>query len=213
MTQKRHIKLTLISLLLIVVLLSCTLSTTKHLIETNTTSTTFTNTYFSDTKRDYVYKANIDVYGKHFGGLMIVKKIANEHHRVVFTTEFGSKILDIEVLENDFKINFVLEELNKKIVLNTLKKDFKILVQENHTVEKTYSNDDAIVYQSKAGKRTNYFFVNDCSRDLKKIVNTSKTKEKVIITFEKTAKALAKEISIDHKNIKLSIDLKYLDAN
>ena len=150
------------------------------------------------------------MYGKHLGGLMIIKKIANMHHRVVFTTEFGSRILDIELTGTDFKINFVLEELNKKILLNTLKKDFKILLQENHAVEKAYTNDDAIVYQSKTDKRTNFFFVSDCSRDLEKIVNTSKTKEKVIITFGKVVKALAKEISIDHKNIKLRINLRYV---
>jgi len=210
MPLKKHIKLTLISLLLTVGLHSCTLSTTKNLVETKTKITTYTNPYFSDVKKDYVYKATIEVYGKHLGGLMIIKKIANMHHRVVFTTEFGSRILDIELTGTDFKINFVLEELNKKILLNTLKKDFKILLQENHAVEKAYTNDDAIVYQSKTDKRTNFFFVSDCSRDLEKIVNTSKTKEKVIITFGKVVKALAKEISIDHKNIKLRINLRYV---
>ncbi len=212
MILKRQIKLILISLLLIG-LSSCTLSTTKNLVETKVTSTTFTNPYFSDTTKDYVYKANIEVYGKHLGGLMIIKKIANEHHRVVFTTEFGSRILDLEFIKNDFNINFVLDELNKKIVLNTLKKDFKLLLKEQHHIEKKYSNSEFIVYKSKAEKRNNFFFISDCSRDLNKIVNTSKTKEKVIITFDKVVKALAKEISIVHKNIKLRIELRYLDTH
>ncbi len=212
MILKRQIKLILISLLLIG-LSSCTLSTTKNLVETKVTSTTFTNPYFSDTTKDYVYKANIEVYGKHLGGLMIIKKIANEHHRVVFATEFGSRILDLEFIKNDFKLNFVLDELNKKIVLNTLKKDFKLLLKEQHHIEKKYSNSEFIVYKSKAEKRNNFFFISDCSRDLNKIVNTSKTKEKVIITFDKVVKALAKEISIVHKNIKLRIELRYLDTH
>ncbi len=210
MTQKRHIKFILISLLILLGLSSCTLSTTKDLVETNITKTIFTNPYFSDTTKDYVYKANIEVYGKHLGGLMIIKKTANKHHRVVFATEFGSKILDMELINDTFKINFVLDELNKKIILNTLKKDFKILLQENHSIEKTYSNDGAIVYQSQVDKRTNFFFVNDCSRELKKIVNTSKTKEKVVVTFDTIEKSLAKEVSINHKNIKLKIELRHL---
>jgi len=210
MNLKRHIKRILISISVLIGLSACTLSTTKNLVETKVIHTTFTNPYFSDTTKDYVYKANIEVYGKHLGGLMIIKKIANKHHRVVFATEFGSRILDFEFIKNDFKINFVLDELNKKMVLNTLKKDFKLLLKEKHHIEKRYKNSEFIVVQSKVEKRTNFFFVNDCSRDLNKIVHTSKTKEKVIITFDDAVKTLVKEISIVHKNIKLRIDLRYV---
>ena len=212
MNLKRHIQRVLISLFVFLGLSACTLSTTKNLIETKVTSKTYTNSYFSDSIKDYVYKAKIEVYGHHLGGLMIIKKIANEHYRIVFATEFGSRILDVEFVKNDFKTNFVLDELNKKIIVNTLKKDFKLLLKEKHLIEKMYTNDDAIVYQSRANKRTNFFFVSEDNHQLKKIVNTSKTKEKVMITFSQIEKDLAKEISIVHKNIKLRIDLKYLDS-
>jgi len=213
MNLKRHIQRILISLFVFLGLSACTLSTTKNLIETKVTSKTYTNSYFSDSIKDYVYKAKIEVYGHHLGGLMIIKKIANEHYRIVFATEFGSRILDLEFVKNNFKTNFVLDELNKKIIVNTLKKDFKLLLKEKHLIEKMYTNDDAIVYQSRANKRTNFFFVSEDNHQLKKIVNTSKTKEKVMITFSQIEKALAKKISIVHKNIKLRIDLKYLDTN
>ncbi len=213
MNLKRHIQRILISLFVFLGLSACTLNTTKNLIETKVISKTYTNSYFSDSIKDYVYKAKIEVYGHHLGGLMIIKKIENEHYRIVFATEFGSRILDLEFIKNDFKTNFVLDELNKKIIVNTLKKDFKLLLKEKYHIEKMYTNDDAIVYQSKTNKRTNFFFVNPSNFKLKKIVNTSKTKEKVMITFSQIEKALAKKISIVHKNIKLRIDLKYLDTN
>src|SRR5690606_33245610 len=82
------------------------------------------NPYFSDASKDYIYKASIDVYGKNFGGLLIIKKIANNQHRVAFTTEMGSKLFDFTFTEDDFKVNFILDELNKKILINILKKDF-----------------------------------------------------------------------------------------
>jgi len=200
----------LIKALIIASLTSCTLSTTKHLTAITPDVINYHNGYFSDLEKDYIYKANIEAYGHHFGGLMIIKKIKNNHHRVVFTTEFGSKMLDIELIDHNFKTNFIVDELNKKMILNTLKNDFRLILQEVHNVEKMYKNKNFIVYQSKTDKRYNFFFVNDCSRQLDSIVHASKTKEKVMVSFKNVEGQLAKELSIEHKNIKLTIDLKYV---
>ena len=79
---------------------------------------------------DYVYKAKIDVYGRYFGGILILKKVDENSHRVVFTTEFGSKIFDFLYEGDTFTKNFMIDDLDKKIIVNTLRKDFKILISE-----------------------------------------------------------------------------------
>ena len=58
----------------------------------NSTIKNIENPYFSDVGIDYVYKASIDVYKRHFGGLLIIKKIGEQQHRVAFTTEMGNKL-------------------------------------------------------------------------------------------------------------------------
>ena len=68
---------------------SCALKTTEGLRSAPITKTEITNPYFSSSAIDYIYKAKIDIYGKYFGGILIIKKVTDDMHRVVFTTEFG----------------------------------------------------------------------------------------------------------------------------
>ena len=89
------------------------MQTTKNLIVKEVSHIEVDNPYFSNTYIDYIYKAKIDIYGRKFGGILIIKKIDENSHRVVFTTEFGNKLFDF-LFENDTVINnFVIEELDK----------------------------------------------------------------------------------------------------
>ena len=89
----------------------------------------FKNPYFDNPEIDYVYKAQIEVYGNKLGGIFVAKKISDSIHRVVFTTEFGNKLMDFELSDKDFKVNYVMEELDRKMVLNTLEEDFRLLLK------------------------------------------------------------------------------------
>ncbi len=171
----------------------------------------YTATYFADRAVDYVYKAHISVYGNDFGGIFIAKRIDDISHRVAFTTEFGNKLFDFTISDTDFKVNYILEELDRSIIRNTLKRDFMLLFKKNHVVSDMYENSDFTVYKSKDGKRNNYLFLDKQSGQMKQLVNATNAKEKVIITFEPQNDKLAKNIKIDHKNIKLSINLNYLN--
>src|SRR5690606_41821271 len=68
------------------------------------------NPYFSNADIDYIYKASINVYGNHFSGLLILKKIEESKHRVAFTTEMGNKLFDFTFAENSFQVNFIRSE-------------------------------------------------------------------------------------------------------
>jgi len=197
--------------ILLLSLTSCTLKTTKGLVNARVVNNEYQNLYFSNISTDYVYKSKIDIYGNYFGGILIIKKIGNFHHRVVFATEFGSKIFDFEFQNDTFKVNAILEELDRKIIVNTLKKDFQLLLREHVSVTKQYKNADYDIYQSENRKRLNFYFINKKTETLGKLVNTSKTKEKVIITYKNIETELAKNIEIEHKNLQLKIELNYLD--
>lgn len=166
------------------------------------------NPYFSNSEIDYVYKAKIAVYGKNFGGILIIKKTGPESHRVVFTTEFGSKLFDFQFEGNTFTKNFVVEDLDKKFIINILKDDFKLLVNESATVLAVYESNNQRVYKTESDERFNFYFLEDKYEKLEKIVNTSKTKEKVEIDFTSSEENIADIITIKHKNIKLTIDLE-----
>lgn len=190
---------------------SCKTYELKNVEQKVTENTTFKNVYFADAETDYVYKANIEVYDKNVGGIFIAKKINDTLHRVVFTTDFGNKLLDFELSENEFKVNYIVEDLDKNIIKRILKEDFRLLLKINHEIAATFQNQDFSIYKANDLKRFNYFYVSKKDNKLLKLVNTSKRKEKVTFEFDSENSTFAKNITITHHNFKLKIKLNQLN--
>lgn len=166
------------------------------------------NSYFSDETKDYVYKADINIYDNNFSGIFIVKKIEEANHRIVFTTAMGNKILDFSFVNDTFKVNFILENMNKAILINILKRDFKALIQETLPIIKSYSSQDTLIYETTLDKKKYFYFK---TQQLDKIVRTNNSKEKVVFLFSEINDTIVNQIKIKHSNIKLSINLKLID--
>jgi len=208
--QKSMIRYLTISFLALALLVSCGSNPVRELPSVTVESPVFENKYFSDPVFDYVYKTNISVYGNDLSGIVIVKKIKGNAHRVVFTTDFGNKLLDFEISENDFKVNSIVEELDRKILINTLREDFRLLLREKFQIESQFENETDNILESKDKKKYNYLFVSKNGKKLHKIVHSSKRKEKLSIIFQSENNIFADNITIQHQNIKLKITLNYL---
>ena len=165
------------------------------------------NQYFSDVSLDYVYKTHIEIYGNKMGGIFIAKRFNDSIHRMVLTTDFGNKLLDFEISENSFKVNFIIDNLDKKIIINTLRDDFRTLLQVNSKVFKTYKRNNEVIYQTEYNA---YYYFDEVSRNLTKIIKTNKRKEKVVFTFDSKKTTFAENINIQHYNIKLKIDFNQI---
>lgn len=209
--QKSTVLYLIISGFFVLIVSSCSsLNVVKEYNPVALETTLFEVPYFSNPKMDYVYKANIKVYGNELSGIFIAKKINDTTHRVVFTTEFGNILLDFEISETDFKINSIVEELDKKILINTLKTDFRLLLRKNYTTKEQYDNKENKVFLTEDGKTNNYLFVSKADNKLNKIVNATKRKEKISIYITSENNIFADKIIIQHFNIKLRIELNYL---
>jgi hypothetical protein len=178
----------------------------KEFAEIDSTTGTFANPYFSDSDKDYVYKANIEAFGNSFGGIFIVKKLGHKHHRIAFTTELGTKIFDFSFKDDDFKINHILKELDKKILINILKTDFRVLVKEDSTIEKAFSSKESMLYQTDIDRKLYFFFMQQ--GQLHKIIKVKNGKGAVEFLFSEINDDIAKNIQIIHQNLRLSIHLK-----
>ncbi|KAA1244648.1 hypothetical protein F0000_15490 [Aquimarina sp. RZ0] len=190
---------------------SCKLATVKNYTRNDVSNATIHNPYFSNKKIDYVYKADINVYGKFLSGILILKKIADNKHRIVFTSQFGNTFFDIEIENNRHTVNTIVPELNRKIILNTLLKDFSLLIRENSEVIEKYSNVSYEVLKSPFNEFSNYYFYKMPEFILHRVVHATKRKEKLNIRFEEITKdQIAKKIFIDHYTIKLNIELNLL---
>jgi len=165
-----------------------------------------TNPYFSDSTRDYVYKAQIKAFDNNFGGILAIKKLGTAHHRLVFTTEMGNTMFDFTFKGDEFKVNKILDKLNRKILINILKRDFLALILENPKIEETYQKKTKMLRKgSILGKKHYYLSKNG---QLSKIIRTSNKKEKVMFSFVEINDDIAESIKIIHQNIKLKITLK-----
>jgi phosphoribosylformylglycinamidine (FGAM) synthase PurS component len=167
--------------------------------------------YFANPTTDYIYKANISVYGKELTGIFIAKKINDTTHRVVFTTEFGNKLMDFEISESDFKVNFILEELDRKMIVNTLVADFRLLLRSHYTIVEQFENEEKAVFLALDKDRINYLFVSKATNKLSKIVHSSKRKEIINLYYSSENNIFADNIVIQHRNIKLKIELNYFN--
>ncbi|MCV6628926.1 MAG: hypothetical protein OIF50_03600 [Flavobacteriaceae bacterium] len=200
----------LISLLFIIGMQSCSLKTVAGLQE-KVQSAEIKNPYFQDSK-DYVYKAKLNIYGHYAGGLLVLKKLGVSHYRYVFVSEFGSKMFDFERKQNNFKTHFVLEEFNRPMFISLLQKDLHLLTMEKLKANKIYQTGKQLYYRRQE-KKQSFFYVMDTKRQqLKQVLRTSKTKEKVIFDFEEVRNQVPYRFHIQHKDVKLRIDLNYVKS-
>ena len=198
--------------LFFLLLISCKSYQLKDVKPISSNEKTVENLYFSS-KEDYVYKCQMEVYGNDISGILIVKKISETSHRVVMTSDFGNKMIDFEISENDFKLNYVLADLDKKMVINFLKNDFQELLRQKYAVVESFENSDSKIYLSKIDKKQYYLFFDKNSGLLNQIVYTKNKREKIDFTFEAKKHTFAETINLQHKDFKINIKLFQITEN
>jgi hypothetical protein len=160
-----------------------------------------------------LYKANIDVFSKHYSGLVLLKQTGLGVSHLVFVTEIGMKMFDYEVTDTSFKPVYVFEPLNKPKITKLLESDMKLILlnQLSNKEAKKYEGKKDNIYLVK-NKLRYYYTVNSSSRRVEKIKVKGLffTKEKVSYVNNDTLGA--KQISLKHKGlVRLKINLNYLN--
>lgn len=173
---------------------------------------TIENLYFSSTA-DYVYKCQMDIYNNHISGIVIIKKINEKTHRLAMTSDFGNKLIDFEISDNDFKLNYVLPDLDKKMVINFLRNDFQRLLKREYPVLDSFEDDNSKIYLSKIDNQSYYLFYNKHNSLLKKVVYTKNNKEKINFTFDAKKHIFADSIDLQHKDFNIKIKLFQITEN
>lgn len=155
----------------------------------------------------------MDIYKNHVSGILIIKKISETTHRVVLTSDFGNKLIDFEISEDDFKLNYVLPDLDKKIVINFLRNDFQQLLKQKYPVTESFENENSKIYLSKMNKKEYYLFFSKENNLLKQIVYTKNNKEKIDFTFDAKKNTFADSLNLQHKDFKINIKLFQITEN
>lgn len=197
-----------IKIALLLLVSSCSMPVTEGLRLEKSGPVPIQNPYFSNPEKDYVYKAQMEAYGRNFGGILIVKKLNTRHHRLVMTTEFGNKLLDFEFKDDEFFKNFVIPDLDRKFIIKILKNDFRLLLKEDILASKQFEKENNWIFEAEEGNKKNFYFFSKEIGNLNRMVHTKRHKEKVSFEFYSDSKEIADSIFIKHHSIKLEINLK-----
>src|SRR5690554_7942845 len=92
--QKSVLRILLISCCLMIC--GCSVYQPPNVNPIENTISEFPNPYFSDTSKDYVYKANMEIYGRKLVGIVVVNKINKVTNITSFTHDFVTKWHSVE---------------------------------------------------------------------------------------------------------------------
>jgi hypothetical protein len=165
----------------------------------------------TDTGR-YLFKTSIDVMKNHFSGLMVVKPLACEANRVVFITEMGMKIFDIEFFpDKSVTVHYIMEAMNRKVLVKTLTRDIGLVLMNGLAgseprVLKDRSSLDIVYRYRDNGRKSDYRVARSDSLPYHVVQHAGIT-NKVQAHFFGHAFSGIDSIKISHYNIRLNIDL------
>ena len=172
------------------------------------------NAPFSNGYNSYFFKTQADIYGQYLSGLLLIKPVGDTSYRIVFTTEIGIKLFDFEFQKEKFIVHYCMDKLNRKPVIKVLEKDFRLLLLpgiSNKTVQvkSEYSHK---VYTWKQDKEYFSYYQDQDKKiiDTMKILSEKRT-PKVQVELQNYQKNFPANIRLVHDNIKLTIELKYLE--
>jgi hypothetical protein len=175
--------------------------------------------WFQGDHNSILYKTSIDIYKNHFSGLMVIKPVSDESHRILFITELGIKIFDMEFFRNgEFRLHYCLEALNRRSVIRTLKNDLGLMIHNIPDLNKKIKifgdvQSGQTVIKQKSGLGARHYFVGEGFNCVDVIIQTSGTGKKVNLRFYGTPENLIDSVMISHYKIKLDIHLTALHEN
>lgn len=169
-----------------------------------------------DTNR-FLFRAHVDIYRHHLGGLMLIKPFNGESYRVLFMTEVGIKIFDMEFFRNgDFKLHYLLDAMKRKSLLESLKNDMGLIlypVPGDTQIEMRKDRETGnIVIKSKDKKGVKYFFIEEQNR-VNKIKQRDGCIQRMNMTLYSADSREIDSIRICHSPVKMNIYLSKLNEN
>lgn len=164
---------------------------------------------FKNSSPSPLYKAEITLYRKKFGGLLLVKNMPDSSYRIVFTTETGIKLLDFELKKSGFKLIYCIDKLNRPSVVSTIATDIQLLLTEYKQEQnaKVFDQSGNKLIQLNRADTLIHYHMEGFSNQPKKIEQGIGKKKKVVLDLQNYMQEIPSGISIQHKNIRLKIIL------
>jgi hypothetical protein len=159
----------------------------------------------------FLFNGGIRLMKNHFTGLMVIKPMTGQSYRVIFLTEVGLKVFDMEFFPDGGKKNhYIMDALNRKAMLNRLSGDIRLVLMNGlsdrpFTVFTSRDSTD-IIFRYRDKHRKNYYVVADAGHRPHYIMQTGCITGKVGVDLFGTSSGID-SVKITHNNLRLEIAL------
>lgn len=173
--------------------------------------------WFNTGSEHMLMNTTIDVKKNHFSGIMVIKTLADTGYRVVFLTEVGLKIFDLEFISGKpVKVYYFMEALNKKILIRTLSSDLGLMLiqavaNEKPVVYETSSAGKIVKYKQK-GERS-YYEVSPATHKPFHAYRVSGISKKARIDYYSKGGMQIDSVNILHYHVNLRIGMHFINEN
>jgi hypothetical protein len=161
-----------------------------------------------------VYHAQVDVIGRHLGGLLVIKTMPDSSIRLVFASEMGLTFFDFGFSrEGRFTVYHIIHQMDKKAVIKTLRKDFELVLWEHTDIGQVRFLTDGSdrYYGFPQEKGINYYITDSACTHLLRAEKASRTKTIVTARLLDYSNGMPDSIFISHKKFPFTIALKRLE--
>lgn len=173
--------------------------------------------WFSGDTGRTLFRSSISIYGNDFTGLLLVKP-TGQSQRILFITEMGIKIFDMEFYKaGSYSVHYCMEAIDRKPVIRRLGNDFSLMLYSvtgdgNQNILKEKDTGMTVIkINDKAGKR--FCKIDSHTGKVEELIQTGILTNKLNINFFGTSQERPDSVIISHYNIKFKIHLATINEN
>ncbi len=165
--------------------------------------------WFGSDTGHFLLNTTIDLMGKHFTGLMIIKPLGG-CYRVVFITELGLKIFDMEFTPGDkVRVHYIMDVMNRNALIKRLAHDLSLVLMTVAEGKKSillhdHDTGDTVLKFKDKGRRNYYHFPEGSGR-ASQAIQTGCMLKKARAVFYGSSFTGIDSVKITHYNINLCI--------
>jgi hypothetical protein len=173
--------------------------------------------WFKTDSDHLLMNTTIDLMKYHFSGVMVIKTLTNGGYRVVFITEVGLKIFDMEFVPGKpVQVYYFMDALNKKILIKTLSADLKLLLIQPQEDEKP------VLYNSPSGqkmarykhkRKRDYYEISALTGKPVQAYQVTVTSKKARIDYHSRDGMQIDSVIINHYHVNLRIGMHLINEN
>ena len=155
-----------------------------------------------------VFRGSIHIYKHYFSGIFALKMEADDKYRLVLMSEVGMTLLDMSFTSEAYLLNYCIDPIKKKSLFKLLHRDFLLLTQAPKRGDLQFKKSCRVKEEQTLYKKKNtrdfYTYKEGIMQEIVSKLFFNQTH----IQFEELNDGVANSISIQHRPVKLKMNLK-----